>query len=138
MIKGTKILKQIIEEIKQDPSIRAKDDDMVILREICNKIQDEEDSKLSKEDLTYLKENGPSGAIVLLSLYIPYQHSPKETCYLTLENDPLSGMSVCHYVDFAKSGKSKLKKRHDMDAQNPNHVMTRFAIIYKEYLGSKL
>jgi hypothetical protein len=137
MIKSTTTLQKIIEEIKSDPAIRNKDDDMVILREICNKIQSEEDAKLAEHDLTYLKDSGPNGAVVLLTVYVPFQRHPKETCYLTIENDPLTGLSVCHYVDFGKTGQNKLRKRHDIDSTNPNHIMTHFAKIYKAYLGKE-
>lgn len=136
-MKSTTILQRVIEEIKSDPAIRTKDDDMAILRELCIKIQAEEDAKLSGPDLQYRLNNGPKGTAVLLTLYVPYQRHPKETCYITLENDPLTGISVCHYVDFGRTGQNKLKKRHDIESETPNHIMTKFAKIYKSYLGKE-
>lgn len=134
-MKTTTILQKVIEEIKTDPSIRNSDQDMVIMTELCNKIQEEENKKLETSVLQYLTENGPRGAAILLTLSIPYQRNPKEFSYLTLENDALTGWSVCYYVDFGKTGRNKLRKRHDIGATNPNHIMTKFAKIYKSYLG---
>jgi hypothetical protein len=134
-MKSTTTLQKVIEEIKSDPAIRNRDDDMVVMKELCTKIQTEEDNKLDVAIRNYMKEHGPSGAAVLLTLSIPYQRNPKEFSYLTLEHDALSGWSVCYYIDFGKTGSNKLRKRHEIDSVNPNHIMTRFAKIYKEYLG---
>jgi hypothetical protein len=134
-MKSTTTLQQVIQEIKNDPATRNRDDDMVIMKELCKKIQTEEDKKIDTKVLEYMREHGPSGTAVLLTLSIPYQRNPKEFSYLTLEHDPLSGWSVCYYIDFGQTGSNKLKKRHDIESVNPNHIMTRFAKIYKEYLG---
>ncbi len=135
-MKTSTVLKQVIEEIKaKDPAVKKADDDRVTMEELCKKIQVEEDSKLDKEILTFLKENGPSGNAVLLTLHIPHQRHPKEFSYITLENDALTGWSVCYYIDFGKTTQYKLRKRHDIEATGPNYIMTEFAKILKKYLG---
>lgn len=136
-MEGTTILKQIIEEIKSDPFIRAGDNDVVIVKEICNKIQKEENKKLDGKVLKDLLEHAPKGASIYLTLPIPYQKHPKEVSYITLERDALDGWCVCYYIDFGKTGINKLKKRHEIPTTNPNHVMTKFAKIYKGYLGKE-
>lgn len=128
-------LQKVIKEIKDDPFIRAGDDDVVMVKELCKKIQKEENSKLSPEALKLLEESGPNGASIVLTLSIPYQKHQKEVSYLTLENDPLDGWCSCYYVDFGGTGVNKLKRRHDIPMTNPNFVVTKFAKIYKGYLG---
>lgn len=137
-MKSTTTIQKVIEEIKGDPTIRNRDDDLVIIMELCKKIQAEEDSKLDEDVLSFMKENGPHGAAILLTLSIPYQRHQKEFSYLTLEYDGLSGFSVCYYVDFGRTTRYKLKKRHDINTDKPNHVMTHFAKIYKAYLGKEV
>lgn len=137
-MKSTYILKEVIEEINKDPKIKQVDDDIVIMRELCNKIQKEENGKMDKEKLENFLKNSPSGAMIFLTLSIPYQRNKKEVSYITLENDGLDGWCVCYYVDFGGTGVNKLKKRHDIDSINPNHVMTKFAKIYKLYLGKEI
>ena len=134
-MKTTTILQAIIQEIQTDPSIRDRDSNMVIMRELCKKIQAEEDEKITEEALSYMKEHGPQGASVFLTLWIPFQKHPKETSYITLEHDALEDWSVCYYVDFGKSGRNKLRKRHEIGYTKPNQILTKFAKIYKEYLG---
>jgi hypothetical protein len=135
-MKSTTTLQKVIQEIQTDPAIRNRDEDMVVMKELCSKIQTEEDDKLDVEIRNYMKNHGPRGAAVLLTLSIPYQRNPKEFSYLTLEYDALQGWSVCYYIDFGKTGSNKLRKRHVIEAANPNHIVTRFAKIYKEYLGN--
>jgi hypothetical protein len=130
-------MKKVIEEINADPMIKKKDDDALMVRELCNKIQVQEDEKMSDIDLQEMKLNAPQGVAICLTLSIPYQRNPKEVSYLTLENDPMGGWSVCYYVDFGGTGQNKLKKRHDIDATAPNFIMTEFAKIYKAYLGKE-
>ena len=132
---STHILKQIIDEIKTDPIIKDEDDTIAIMRELCKKIQKEEDEKISDDEKEFFNEHSPKGAMIFLTIKVPYQKHQKEVSYLTLENDGLDGWSACYYVDFGGTGKNKLKKRHDIGAQNPNHVVTAFAKIYKRYLG---
>ena len=135
-MKTSTVLQKVIEELKsKDLAIKKADDDRVIMEELCKKIQSEEDNKLDKEIFEFLKENGPRGNAVLLTLHIPYQRHPKEFSYITLENDALTGWSVCYYVDFGKTTQYKLKKRHDIEATGPNYIMTEFAKILKRYLG---
>ena len=136
-MKSSYIIQDVIKEINSDPMIKAKDDERIIMAELCNKIQVEENGKLTKDELDYLDENGPKGAAVFLTLYIPFQRNPKELSYLTLENDPLTGWSVCYYIDFGKTGQYKLRKRHEIKAEKPNHIMTQFVKIYKAYLGKE-
>lgn len=136
-MKTTHIIQKVIEEINTDPMIKKKDDDALMIRELCNKIQNQEDTKLSKEELKTKEDNAPQGVAVCLTLSIPYQRNPKELSYLTLENDPMGEWSVCYYVDFGATGQNKLKKRHDIKATAPNFVMTNFAKIYKAYLGKE-
>lgn len=137
-MKTTHIIKKVIAEINADPMIKKKDDDALMVRELCNKIQEQENEKLSKEELKTLKDNAPRGIAICLTLSIPYQRNPKEVSYLTLENDPMGGWSVCYYVDFGGTGSNKLKKRHDIEATAPNFIMTHFAKIYKAYLGKEV
>ena len=135
-MKSSTVIQKVIEELKsKDPVIKKADDDRVTMEALCKKIQAEEDKKLDKEILAFLKENGPSGSAVLLTLHIPHQRHPKEFSYITLENDALTGWSVCYYVDFGKTTRYKLRKRHDIEAMNPNHIMTEFAKVLKRYLG---
>lgn len=134
-MKSSTVLQKVIDEIMSDPSVRNKEDDMVIVKELCVKIQSEEDAKTDEEVLSHIKEHGPKGAAVLLTLPIPYQRNIKEFSYLTLEYDGLDGLSVCYYVDFGKTGSYKLRKRHVIEAEKPNMIMTAFAKIYKSYLG---
>jgi len=137
MIISSTILQKVIEEIKGDPGIRQRDDDAIIINELCMKIQKEEDDKYSDIELQKMRLNGPKGAVVYLTLSIPHIKHPKEVSYLTLENDPLTGWSVAYYVDFGGVGQNKLKKRHDIEATKPNHIVTSFAKIYKHYLGKR-
>lgn len=136
-MKSSTVLQKVIEEIKNNPAIKKADDDRVMIEELCKKIQAEEDAKLAEDVLSFLKENGPSGSAVLLTLSIPYQRNPKEFSYLTLENDALAGWSACYYVDFGKTTRYKLRKRHDIKSESPNHIMTAFAKVLKGYLGNK-
>lgn len=136
-MKTTDIMQKMIDEIKNDPEIREKDNETIIVKELCTKIQSDENAKLSEQDLKFLLENGPSGALIYLTLIIPPQRNQKEFSYLTLENDPLTGWSVGYYVDFGKTKNYKLKKRHDIKAERANYIMTNFAKIYKAYLGKQ-
>jgi hypothetical protein len=133
-MKSSHVIQKVIEELKKDPAIKKADDDRVIMEELCKKIQTEEDAKLDVEIRNYMKDHGPRGVAVLLTLHIPYQRNPKEFSYITLEYDALAGWSVCYYIDFGKTNQYKLKKRHDIKAENPNHIMTEFAKILKTYL----
>lgn len=136
-MKSSHILQAVIDEINSDPMIQAKNDDQIVMTELCKKIQKEQDTKLSSDALDNLKENGPDGVAVFLSLMVPAQRNPKEVSYLTLENDPLDGWSTCYYVDFGGTGQYKLKKRHVIKAEKPNHIMTNFVKVYKAYLGKE-
>lgn len=129
------ILQQVIDEIENDPSVKKADDDIVIMRELCDKIQKEEDVKISDDKREFFIEHAPNGSMIFLTLTIPHQKHVKEVSYLTLENDVLDGWCVGYYVDFGGTGVNKLKKRHDLKAENPNHIMTAFAKLYKKYLG---
>lgn len=136
-MKTTNILKKAIDEIKADPMIKQKDDDQIIMSELCNKIQVEQNLKLTKDELDFLDANGPAGVAVFLTVMIPYQRNPKETSYLTLENDPLTEWSIAYYIDFGGTGQYKLRKRHDIKSSKPNFIMTEFAKVYKAYLGKE-
>lgn len=134
-MKGSTILQKVIEEINSDPLVRSKDDDMIVMNELCTKIQAQEFEKLNAEQQDEIENKAPKGANTYLTIPVPYQKHFKEVNCLTLQNDPLSGWSVCLHVDFGGIGKYKLKKRHDIEATNPNHIVTEFARIYKAYLG---
>jgi DNA repair photolyase len=136
-MKTTHILKQAIEEIKADPMIKQKDDDQIIMSELCDKIQIEQNGKLTKDALDFLDEHGPSGVAVFLTVMVPFQRNHKELSYLTLENDALSGWSIAYYIDFGSTGQYKLKKRHEIKSTKPNFIMTEFAKVYKAYLGKE-
>jgi len=136
-MKTTYIIKALIDEIKEDPSIKAADETSIIIKEICDKIQEQEDQKCSDEELVFNRQNAPSGASIYLTLPIPPQRDPKEYSYITLEFDALTGWSVGYYIDFGKTGKFKLRKRHDVKYDNPNTIMTEFGKIYKAYLGKQ-
>lgn len=134
-MKTTYVMKNLIEELKQDPIIKAADKTAVIIGEICSKIQKEENSKLDPLDVDYLEKHGPSGSHVYLTLWIPPLRTPKEFSCLTMEYDALTGWSVCYYYDFGRTNTFIMKKRHDIKGDNPNMVMTEFGKIYKAYLG---
>jgi hypothetical protein len=136
-MKGSTILQKVIEEIMSDPLIKEKDNDLIIMNELCMKIQKQEMGKLNADDNKIIEEHAPSGANIYLTLPIPYQKNIKEVSCLTLQNDPLSGWSVCFHVDFGGTGSYKLKKRHDIESTKPNHIVAGFARIYKAYLGKE-
>jgi hypothetical protein len=134
---GSTILQKVIEEIKADPTIRAEDDDDIIIAELCNRIQDQEMKKMDTVSLDIIESEIISGANMYLILPVPYQKSQKEVCYIALERDPLDGWSVCYYVDFGATGTFKMKNRHIIESTKPNHIVTGFAKVYKAYLGKE-
>ena len=136
-MKGTSILQKVIDEINLDPIIKSHDDDLVIMNELCTKIQNQEIKKLTERQLKDIEVDAPSGANIYLTIPVPYQKHIKEVNCITLEHDALSGWSVCLYVDFGHTGYYKLKKRHDINATKPNQIVTEFAKIYKAYLGKE-
>jgi hypothetical protein len=136
-MKSSTIIQRVIEEINSDPMVRNKDNETVIVIELCKKIAIEQKQKLSEREKKILEDCGPQGANIFLTLPIPFQKNPKEVSYLTIEHDPLSAWSVCYYVDFGATGQNKLKRRHDITAFKPNHILTQFAKIYKLYLGKE-
>ncbi len=136
-MKGSTILQQVIEEIKSDPFIKEKDNDLVIMNELCTKIQKQEMAKLNHDDNKIIEEQAPSGANIYLTLPVPYQKSMKEVNCITLQRDPMSGWAVCFHVDFGGTGSYQLKKRHDIEYTKPNHIVAEFARIYKAYLGKE-
>jgi hypothetical protein len=136
-MKGSTILQKVIEEIKSDPFIKEKDNDLIIMNELCTKIQNQEMAKLNADDNKIIEEHAPSGANIYLTLPVPHQKNIKEVNCITLQKDPLYGWAVCFYVDFGGIRNYKLKKRHDIESEKPNHIVTEFARIYKAYLGKE-
>jgi hypothetical protein len=134
-MKGTTILQKVIDEINLDPMVKIKDDDLIIMNELCMKMQNQEMEKLHPIKRGVFEKCSPSGSNIYLTVPVPHQKHIKETNCITLQNDPLSGWSVCFYVDFGGTGQYKLKRRHDIESTKPNHVVTEFARIYKAYLG---
>jgi len=134
MINASTILQKVIEEIKSDPYIKARDDDDIIIAELCKKIQKQEQEKMDPLTIDIMEKN-MGGANTYLVLPVPYQRSPKESCFITLERDPLDGWSVCYYVSFGTAENYIIKKRHTIESTKPNHIVTGFAKIYKKYLG---
>jgi hypothetical protein len=136
-MKGSTILQQVIKEIMSDPFIKENDNDLIVMNELCTKIQNQEMAKLNSDDNKIIEEHAPSGANIYLTLPVPYQKNVKEVSCITLQKDPLSGWAVCFHVDFGGTKSYKLKKRHDIEATKPNHIVTEFARIYKAYLGKE-
>lgn len=136
-MKGTTILQKVIDEINLDPMIKNKDDDLIVMNELCMKMQNQEMEKLVPVERSSFEDHSPSGSNIYLTIPVPHQKHIKEINCITLQNDPLSGWSVCFYTDFGGIGKYKLKRRHDIESTKPNHIVTKFAKIYKAYLGRK-
>jgi hypothetical protein len=86
MSEGSTIIEALIEKIKNDRAISGKDL-TTSLREICDKVYEEESAKFTKEEKDlYTMKLAPRGPNILLCLPVPGR-TQNEIGFLTLERD---------------------------------------------------
>lgn len=123
------ILKQILDEIKTDDNTQK-------IRELCDKIQEEE-TPTNKEEYD-IKPKGPN---IFLSLEVPGR-TIKEVAYLTLERDSPSTSYVVVLYTVSKSQLQtmddislKRRKVWAIDDHRPEKILTFYAKHFKYMKG---
>lgn len=122
------ILKQILDEIKTDDNTQK-------IRELCDKIQEEENQNNKYDNMK------PKGPNIFLSLEVPGR-TTKEIAYLTLERDsPTTSYVVVLYTlpksEFHTMGDASLKRRKvwTIDDHRPEKILTFYAKHFKYMKG---
>lgn len=122
-----KILNDILNEIPSD--------DLIIqVKEICNKIFEEEKSNININSLKIL----PEGANIFLALEVPPKNKGM-TSFLTLERDPIDEF-VCNYysikISDIKNGRSLNRyQSHKIEGLSAKKIITEYAKLLKTYRG---
>jgi hypothetical protein len=124
-----KLLDELLKEIPNS-------DTTVQVKEICNRIWEEE-----KEKVTH-KKTLPEGANILIALQVE-PRTKGEISYVTLERDPLEDFIVCYYSIKMKEYQMaqnipvmpKRVKAHTINEHKPAKIMGEFAKLVKFYRG---
>jgi Mg2+/Co2+ transporter CorB len=123
------IIDQLLKEIPSD-------DITIQIKEMCNKIWEEEKDKIKKYHHVL-----PSGANIFLALQVPAK-AKRDVSFLTLERDPMDEYISNYYsikeTDIQKADLPQMPRRyqsHRLEGRSSKKILIEFAKLVKFYRG---